>query len=156
MKPNFSPGPDASTASDSSVDYSDMYCPSCSVALRLQQSHRLQPRSLASVGPLVATWATNFNTDPSCSRTMDPDMVLNISLGPIVTMATDSDKGYPDQHGSRGSIAPGHKHGPWRQTIGISMALDGRGAMDISTDPCCCRTRDPDTAIGSSLAQTSP
>ncbi|KAL6036887.1 hypothetical protein STEG23_013887, partial [Scotinomys teguina] len=33
------------------------------------------------------TWVMDINTDPSCSRTMDPDMTLSSSLGLEITMA---------------------------------------------------------------------
>lgn len=48
-----------------------------------------------------------FNTDLSCSRTTGLDMVLNSSLGLVVTMAP----GYPDYHGPSDSVTPGYQHG---------------------------------------------
>jgi len=38
---------------------------------------RWQSRPLTSIWPLVVTWATDIITDPSCSRTTDPVMVLS-------------------------------------------------------------------------------
>lgn len=35
----------------------------------------------------VATWAIDINTDPNCSRTVDPDIALISSLGLDDTMA---------------------------------------------------------------------
>ena len=40
----------------------------------------------ASMWPLVSPWAMDINTDPGCSRTIDPDMFLSRSPGPNVTM----------------------------------------------------------------------
>lgn len=47
---------------------------------RLQQGHWLSPTSRASKWALVATCATNFNIEPSCSWTIDPDMAIGSSL----------------------------------------------------------------------------
>lgn len=54
--------------------------PCCGVALRLQSSLSLWPRSRASVLALVTTWATNFNRDPCCRWIIDPDMASGSSL----------------------------------------------------------------------------
>ncbi|ERE65680.1 reticulocalbin-1-like protein [Cricetulus griseus] len=35
----------------------------------------------------LVTQATDINTDPSCRRTMDPDIALSSSLGPDITLA---------------------------------------------------------------------
>lgn len=37
----------------------------------------------------MVTWATDINNDPSCIRTMDPDMAIRSSLGLVVTMTAD-------------------------------------------------------------------
>ncbi|KAL6088689.1 hypothetical protein STEG23_010720 [Scotinomys teguina] len=44
------------------------------------------------------TWAMDINSDSSCSRTMDPDMVLGSSPGPEVTMAQGDSIEHPDQY----------------------------------------------------------
>ena len=53
-----------------------------SIALRYQYGNRLWPRPRPSTWLLVATWARDINTDPSCDGTMDPEMVLGSSPGP--------------------------------------------------------------------------
>lgn len=58
--------------------------------LRLQQSHRLHPRPQDSTWLLAATWTMEFNTDPSCGRTTDADIVLGSNPGLNVTMAPAS------------------------------------------------------------------
>lgn len=40
--------------------------------------------------PLVVTWSWDINTDHSCSRTTDPDMVLGRSLDQNLTMRSQS------------------------------------------------------------------
>lgn len=47
-----------------------------------------QLRPGASALPLVVTQAIDINTDPSCKRTMNPDMVLGGSPAQDLTMAT--------------------------------------------------------------------
>lgn len=47
---------------------------------------------------LVTTWATDINLDLACGRTMDLDVVLGSSLGPVVTMLSSGSIVYPDQH----------------------------------------------------------
>ncbi|ERE80889.1 hypothetical protein H671_3g8542 [Cricetulus griseus] len=91
-----------------------------------------------SYGPLwTITWAMDINTDPNCSRTMDPDMDLDSSLGQDFTIA-------PWQHRSPRSIWGLQQHGPqtptWPQVVaqtpGISMAFDGIRSH-INTDLGC-------------------
>lgn len=69
--------PDITMASPSSAGHSHQYGP--------QQQHDLQTstclQAAASTWPLVATWATDINTDPSWSNTTDPDRVLSGNLG---------------------------------------------------------------------------
>ena len=43
---------------------------------------------MASVWPLVASWASDINTDPSYGRTMNPDMALSSIPGLDLTMTT--------------------------------------------------------------------
>lgn len=56
---------------------------------------------------LGVTWATNLNTDPSCSRTTDSHMVLSSSWGQDSTMASGGSTRLSDQFGPGVSIAPG-------------------------------------------------
>lgn len=70
---------------------------------RLQKGHRLWPTPQASKWSLVAIWTTDFNTDPSCDRTMD--MVLENSLGLNATKASCGREGHPDCHGPSVSVA---------------------------------------------------
>ena len=51
-------------------------CPLGSTVLRCPHGLRWQPRPGTSTLPLVVTWATDIDRDPSCSRTMDLDMTL--------------------------------------------------------------------------------
>ena len=88
------------------------------IVLRYQRGHRLWSRPWASMWLLVATWAIDINTDPSCGQTMFPAMVLGSSLGWDATMAPGGSTGHSDQHGN---MALGHQHGsscgpdPWPQ-----------------------------------------
>lgn len=50
--------------------------------------------------PLVATWTTDINTDYSCERTTEPDMVLVHSPGLDVIVALAGITGHPDQMAS--------------------------------------------------------
>lgn len=60
--------------------------------------------------PLVATWTTDINTDYSCERTTEPDMVLVHSPGLDVIVALAGITGHPDQHGLNGSAVPECQH----------------------------------------------
>lgn len=64
--------------SDSHLDHD---VPGGSTVLRHPRGHRLRPRLLASMWPLVAS---DINIDPGCGNTMDPDMALGSSLGKVV------------------------------------------------------------------------
>lgn len=48
------------------------------------------PEPWESVCPLMVTQAVDINTDHSCSRTKDPDLVLSSIPGSDVTMALGS------------------------------------------------------------------
>lgn len=48
--------------------------PVSSTAQGHQHGFRQKHRPYISTWPLLVTWATNINTDPGCSRSMDPDM----------------------------------------------------------------------------------
>lgn len=62
--------------------------PGCSMSLGYQHSHRRWARPQTSVWPLVVvTWIMDVNTDPSCGRTMDSDMVPSSSHGMDATKA---------------------------------------------------------------------
>lgn len=45
----------------------------------LSDPNMIRPR--AATQPLIATGATDVNSDPGCPRAMDPGMVLSSSLG---------------------------------------------------------------------------
>ena len=63
--------------------------PLCSsLVLRHPQGLWWQSRPWTCPWPLVVIWATDIDTDPSCSRTMEPDMVLGDSSGQDLTMAS--------------------------------------------------------------------
>lgn len=51
-----------------------LYGPCYGIAPRFQSGFRHQPRSLASVWAIVATWTTDFNADLGYSWAMDLDM----------------------------------------------------------------------------------
>lgn len=74
--------------------------------------------------------STDINTDPGCSRAMNPDM---------------AHIGHSDKHGPSGVIVLGPPK--WlevvAQTPGIPMALVAIWVMDVNTDPGCSRTSDP-------------
>lgn len=46
----------------------------------------------------------DINTDPSCSKTVDPDKVPGSSLGLDAIMALVGQAGQPGQHGPSGSM----------------------------------------------------
>lgn len=102
------------------------------------------------VWPLVAPWDMDINIDLSCSRTTD--MVLDSSLGLIVTMVPGGGKGHPYWHDSSGRVT----WGPIYSLRSLPSPLESAwhststGAMDINTDPGYCRTRVADMAPGSS------
>lgn len=72
---------------------------------------RWYPRPWISIWLLVETRASNSNTDPGCSRTMDPDTALSGSPDQDVTMALGGSIGYPDQLGF------------WQQPLDVNMVL---------------------------------
>lgn len=79
------------------------------VDFRLQLSRRFQPSSQASVLALVATWATDFNTDLGCCWDMDPDMCLTQEFDLVNILAPSGIPGNSDQDGSGSSMAQGHQ-----------------------------------------------
>lgn len=54
----------------------------------------------------------DIDTDPSFEKTTDPDIVLGISLGPYVTIVSDSSADHLDWHDTHGSVALGYQHDP--------------------------------------------
>lgn len=71
-----------------------------SSALRHAHGSQWQLRPQTSAWPLVVTWDTDTNTDPSCSRTRDPDLALGDSLTQDLNMASSY---LPDPHCHRAS-----------------------------------------------------
>lgn len=67
-----------------STGHSDLYGSSCSMVSRSQQ---IVAQPWASSQSLVAIWAMNFNTYPSCGRTMGSDLLLGTRPGLEITMA---------------------------------------------------------------------
>lgn len=76
MAPGSSMGPDVPMALGGSTDHSDQH-----VSL-WQHGPQISTWSLVAIQirdtawPWVVTQATDIDTDPSCSRTTDPDMAL--------------------------------------------------------------------------------
>lgn len=61
---------------------------------------------MAHVDPCVA----DINADLSCSMTTDPDMAIDSSLSPSVTMAMGDDADVSGHHGLRSSVVAGLRH----------------------------------------------
>lgn len=90
-----------------------------------------------------------INTDPSCNRTVDPDVTLISSSGLEISMAPVA--GYPDKYGPHGNMALSHQHGlRWLTLSQASARPLVTGTMGISSDSGCCRVMDPDRALSSS------
>lgn len=79
-----------------SIGHSDLYDLSCSMLPRLHQSNRLTPRLQAFAWTLVASWTTDFNTDPGYSWAIDLNMVLGKSPGLDVTVVPCGSQGHED------------------------------------------------------------
>lgn len=83
MAPGSSLGPDIPMASGGSTDHSDQHVP------LWQHNSQISTWSLVAIQimdmtwPLVVTQATDTDTDPSCSRTTDPDMALEATWAKI-------------------------------------------------------------------------
>lgn len=60
---------------------------SCSKTVHRHQLWLIH-RPRTSTWPLVVTWALDVDTDPDCSRIMDPDVVLGDSTDPVITMVS--------------------------------------------------------------------
>lgn len=78
---------------------------------------------------LVATPASNFNTDPGYCRTTDPDMALSGSpaLGLGVTKVPGGSTSHPNRHDPSNNMTFRHQHGSrWRPSPQKSTwVLDG-------------------------------
>lgn len=139
-----------------STGHPDLYDPGCSMTPRLQRSHILQPKPWATVWNLVAKWTMNFNTDRGCSKTTDPDMVPNYSLGLTVTMALSSRAMcHSDVYSSDCSMILGHQNGPrWliRPWANLHAAFSCNRSHSVNSDPGCCRPMDPDMDLESNLS----
>ena len=70
----------------------------------------------------------DINTDPGCSRIMDPELVPGSNLDPDVIMALVAITGHPDELGSSGSTALECLTCTQMaaQTLGICSAFDGK------------------------------
>ncbi|KAL6044857.1 hypothetical protein STEG23_017028, partial [Scotinomys teguina] len=99
------PGLDDTMVPGDCRGHSDQNVPGSSTALGHQHDYRLWPKPQASMWPLVATWATDINTDPGYGRTMNPNMVLSSGLYFEFTRAPGDNSGHSDQHGTCGSVA---------------------------------------------------
>lgn len=100
--------------------------------------------------PLVVPWTMDFNTDPHCGRTTDPDMVLNSSLDLDVTMTSGESAGHSDWHALHNRVALKHQHGPkWPRPLASTWPLIVSVAMNSNTDSGCSRVIDPDVACSS-------
>lgn len=60
---------------------------------------------------LVATRATDINSDPGCYMAKDPDMTLVSSLGKNSTMVKSDKMSHPDQYVLSGSMTLELQHG---------------------------------------------
>ena len=86
MVPGSSPSLDVTMTLGGSIDYSDCGV-SCSGMILRPQCGPLWPRPQLSSRSLVIAKDTDINRDHTCGRATDPDIVLNRSPGPDVTMA---------------------------------------------------------------------
>lgn len=81
MALSYSPGPDNNMTPFNSSSYPNQSGTSSGTVLGHQHGHRFRPRPWAFTWALIATLAKDINTDPSCSWTMDSNMVFSSSLG---------------------------------------------------------------------------
>ncbi|KAL6031896.1 hypothetical protein STEG23_035322 [Scotinomys teguina] len=88
----------------------------------------------------------DISTDPSCSRTMDPDMAFSSSSGPDITTAPVAVQATLINH-----IALGHQYSLKCMTRSWASAQSSlvTGVMDINSDPDYYKTTDSDKALGS-------
>lgn len=93
---------------------------------------RLQDNVLAS----VETGDTDAKTESGCCWTMEPDMTLDSSLGPDITMILGDNTDRFDWHGPSWVTSLGHWHGlRWFQTPRVHKSLDGNRSHDYEHTP---------------------
>lgn len=78
----------------SSMCHSDLNDADCSIVLGHQHGPRCLIRPQATTQPLVATGATNVDSDPGYCKAMDPDMDLRSSLDLDNTRALGGSTGH--------------------------------------------------------------
>ena len=83
------------------------------------------------------TRATDINTDPNCSSTMDPNVALGSRLGPDKILAKGGSTGHSDKNGSAGSM-------PWAPTRTHVVSLNQviHTTFGGNTDLGCNGTKD--------------
>lgn len=99
---------------------------------------------------MLVTRTLDSNTDPDCSRDINPDMDLSCSSGPDITMASGSSAGLAGLHALDVAcpLNTNMDSGGYL-TLGIHMALGGNIGHDFNTDPGYNRTTHPDMTLGS-------
>lgn len=119
-------------------------CPLGSTVLRCPHGLRWQPRPGTSTLPLVVTWATDIDRDPSCSRTMDLDMTLGprTSLWPphlclFLTADESPVPPFPSEYNTPGLWSHSSLHhtfvchsGAWGRCLGIFLQA-AKGSRNI-------------------------
>lgn len=120
-----------------------------------QRSPRISTRMVPMTPPPpVLTQATDIITNPSCSKTMDPDKAFSSCSGQHHHGRCGS-TGDSDQCRPSGNMTLRHQVSsrwlarPWASAES-SVVI---GAMDITSDPGLCRATDPDMALQSCLGQ---
>lgn len=100
---------------------------------------------------LVGTGTAATNSVPGYCRVIDPDMALNNSPGPENTWLWMT---VSTQYGSGGSMTLRHPDGHrfWSRTWASMWFLLAALAIDISTDPGCGRTIEPDMILAAAQA----
>lgn len=92
MNPDMASGnsldPDILMASDGRGGRSVHPSPHNGVTLRFPHSFQWYPRPRTCALPLVITQATDIDSDPSCNRTIEPDMAIGSLLGQDLTMVS--------------------------------------------------------------------
>lgn len=78
-----------------STGYSAQYGPSGSMAQGHKHAHRCHSRPQASPWHSVVTWTMDIVTDPDYSWVTDPDLTLDCSSGPNISMTTGGSTGHP-------------------------------------------------------------
>lgn len=115
----------------------EQHGPSSGMDLGHPHGYRLWLIPQVSIWSLLETWAKCINTDPSCGRTTEPDMVLGSILDPDVTMAPGGHTGHSDHHGPWSSMVLVNQQGPkWKHRIQLSAQLSvANGVTDVNTAP---------------------